>query len=132
MQLGVYSCYRVLLLSYFLRVRSGVGNITVLVAAKGHSEGIVENQKFCQFGIQCNSTATGGKRFLFVAPAIIGIGLRNGLGNHRNCGAVVTENRLKGNDPLAQLAEQLPFKQWVWSSNLQRVTMTRKYELCTS
>ena len=26
------------------------------------------------------------------------------------------------NDPLAQLAEQLPFKQWVWSSNLQRVT----------
>ena len=25
-------------------------------------------------------------------------------------------------DPLAQLAEQLPFKQWVWSSNLQRVT----------
>ena len=27
------------------------------------------------------------------------------------------------NDPLAQLAEQLPFKQWVWSSNLQRVTI---------
>ena len=26
------------------------------------------------------------------------------------------------NDPLAQQAEQLPFKQWVWSSNLQRVT----------
>ena len=25
-------------------------------------------------------------------------------------------------DPLAQQAEQLPFKQWVWSSNLQRVT----------
>ena len=30
------------------------------------------------------------------------------------------------NDPLAQLAEQLPFKQWVWSSNLQRVTKTLK------
>ena len=28
-------------------------------------------------------------------------------------------------DPLAQLAEQLPFKQWVWSSNLQRVTIGR-------
>ena len=28
-------------------------------------------------------------------------------------------------DPLAQLAEQLPFKQWVWSSNLQRVTKKR-------
>ena len=26
-------------------------------------------------------------------------------------------------DPLAQQAEQLPFKQWVWSSNLQRVTI---------
>ena len=29
-------------------------------------------------------------------------------------------------DPLAQLAEQLPFKQWVWSSNLQRVTKNRE------
>ena len=29
---------------------------------------------------------------------------------------------IPANDPLAQLAEQLPFKQWVWSSNLQRVT----------
>ena len=28
-------------------------------------------------------------------------------------------------DPLAQLAEQLPFKQWVWSSNLQRVTIKK-------
>ena len=26
------------------------------------------------------------------------------------------------NDPLAQLAEQLPFKQWVRSSNLRRIT----------
>ena len=25
-------------------------------------------------------------------------------------------------DPLAQSVEQRPFKQWVWSSNLQRVT----------
>ena len=33
-------------------------------------------------------------------------------------------------DPLAQLAEQLPFKQWVRSSNLRRVTKERKYELC--
>ena len=32
-------------------------------------------------------------------------------------------------DPLAQLAEQLPFKQWVWSSNLQRVTTTILYKL---
>ena len=39
---------------------------------------------------------------------------------------------IPANDPLAQLAEQLPFKQWVWSSNLQRVTKGRKYELCTS
>lgn len=31
-------------------------------------------------------------------------------------------------DPLAQLAEQLPFKQWVWSSNLQRVTKRSLYE----
>ena len=30
------------------------------------------------------------------------------------------------NDPLAQLAEQLPFKQWVWSSNLQRVTTSSR------
>ena len=30
-------------------------------------------------------------------------------------------------DPLAQLAEQLPFKQWVWSSNLQRVTKKSRY-----
>ena len=29
-------------------------------------------------------------------------------------------------DSLAQLAEQLPFKQWVWSSNLQRVTNKRR------
>ena len=29
-------------------------------------------------------------------------------------------------DPLAQLAEQLPFKQWVWSSNLQRVTKRKR------
>ena len=29
-------------------------------------------------------------------------------------------------DPLAQSVEQLPFKQWVWSSNLQRVTKTLK------
>ena len=29
-------------------------------------------------------------------------------------------------DPLAQLAEQLPFKQWVWSSNLQRVTTSSR------
>ena len=33
---------------------------------------------------------------------------------------------IPANDPLAQLAEQLPFKQWVWSSNLQRVTKKRK------
>ena len=32
---------------------------------------------------------------------------------------------IPANDPLAQLAEQLPFKQWVWSSNLQRVTKKR-------
>ena len=32
------------------------------------------------------------------------------------------------NDPLAQQAEQLPFKQWVWSSNLQRVTIRSLYE----
>ena len=38
---------------------------------------------------------------------------------------------IPANDPLAQLAEQLPFKQWVWSSNLQRVTKGRKYEPCT-
>ena len=30
------------------------------------------------------------------------------------------------NDPLAQQAEQLPFKQWVWSSNLQRVTTSEQ------
>ena len=35
---------------------------------------------------------------------------------------------LNGFDPLAQLAEQLPFKQWVRSSNLRRVTKGRKYE----
>ena len=29
-------------------------------------------------------------------------------------------------DPLAQLAEQLPFKQWVRSSNLRRVTKNRQ------
>ena len=33
-------------------------------------------------------------------------------------------------DPLAQLAEQLPFKQWVWSSNLQRVTIKSKRYRC--
>ncbi len=33
---------------------------------------------------------------------------------------------LSVNDPLAQLAEQLPFKQWVWSSNVQRVTKKEK------
>ena len=33
-------------------------------------------------------------------------------------------------DPLAQLAEQLPFKQWVWSSNLQRVTIKAKRYRC--
>ena len=34
-------------------------------------------------------------------------------------------------DPLAQLAEQLPFKQWVWSSNLQRVTTPEQSPLCS-
>ena len=34
---------------------------------------------------------------------------------------------IPANDPLAQLAEQLPFKQWVWSSNLQRVTKKRRH-----
>ena len=29
-------------------------------------------------------------------------------------------------DPLAQSVEQLPFKQWVWSSSLQRVTNKEK------
>ena len=29
---------------------------------------------------------------------------------------------IPANDPLAQSVEQLPFKQWVWSSSLQRVT----------
>ena len=33
------------------------------------------------------------------------------------------EYRKIQHDPLAQQAEQLPFKQWVWSSNLQRVTI---------
>ena len=36
----------------------------------------------------------------------------------------IAQNRK--NDPLAQLAEQLPFKQWVRSSNLRRVTKNRK------
>ena len=35
-------------------------------------------------------------------------------------------------DPLAQLAEQLPFKQWVRSSNLRRVTKRDKSELFRS
>ena len=33
---------------------------------------------------------------------------------------------IPANDPLAQSVEQLPFKQWVWSSSLQRVTKTLK------
>ncbi len=32
-------------------------------------------------------------------------------------------------DPLAQLAEQLPFKQWVRSSNLRRITKIQGYPL---
>lgn len=36
----------------------------------------------------------------------------------------IVQNRK--NDPLAQLAEQLPFKQWVRSSNLRRVTKNKK------
>ena len=35
-------------------------------------------------------------------------------------------------DPLAQLAEQLPFKQWVRSSNLRRVTKKGRYHLGSS
>ena len=31
-------------------------------------------------------------------------------------------------DPLAQLAEQLPFKQWVRSSNLRRVTKKQGHD----
>ena len=34
---------------------------------------------------------------------------------------------LNGFDPLAQLAEQLPFKQWVRSSNLRQVTKNSRY-----
>ncbi len=34
---------------------------------------------------------------------------------------------IPANDPLAQLAEQLPFKQWVRSSNLRRVTKIQGY-----
>ena len=33
---------------------------------------------------------------------------------------------IPANDPLAQSVEQLPFKQWVWSSSLQRVTNKEK------
>ena len=33
---------------------------------------------------------------------------------------------IPANDPLAQSVEQLPFKQWVWSSSLQRVTKKAK------
>ena len=35
-------------------------------------------------------------------------------------------------DPLAQLAEQLPFKQWVRSSNLRRVTKKGRYRMVSS
>ncbi len=34
---------------------------------------------------------------------------------------------IPANDPLAQLAEQLPFKQWVRSSNLRRVTKKKNH-----
>ena len=46
------------------------------------------------------------------------------MSEQRKCFAPIfaAESGIEQNDPLAQQAEQLPFKQWVWSSNLQRVT----------
>ena len=40
------------------------------------------------------------------------------------CWARAGAPREAKNDPLAQSVEQLPFKQWVWGSNPQRVTTT--------
>ena len=39
---------------------------------------------------------------------------------------------IPANDPLAQLAEQLPFKQWVRSSNLRRVTKKSRYQMVSA
>ena len=47
--------------------------------------------------------------------------------------AIIIKRQIAQNrkdDPLAQLAEQLPFKQWVRSSNLRRVTIKAKQYRC--
>ena len=71
--------------------------------------------------------------FLFLPDSPVGVNIGmspSGKAPDFDSGIRRFESCHPSHDPLAQLAEQLPFKQWVWSSNLQRVTIKSKRYRC--
>ena len=59
--------------------------------------------------------SVSGQHFIGMSPSGKAPDFDSGIRRFKSC-------HPSHNDPLAQLAEQLPFKQWVRSSNLRRVT----------
>lgn len=68
-----------------------IGYVSVLVATQSHSEGDIHNQEFCEFCVQCDRAAGGGKGVLLVAPTLIGAGLGDTLGDYGYGRTVVTK-----------------------------------------
>ena len=62
--------------------------------------------------------SVSGQHFIGMSPSGKAPDFDSGIRRFKSC-------HPSHNDPLAQLAEQLPFKQWVRSSNLRRVTTKR-------
>ncbi len=82
------------------------------------------------------SVSVSGQHFIGMSPSGKAPDFVSGIRRFKSCHPsqrLVRQTAFASqHDPLAQLAEQLPFKQWVWSSNLQRVTKRDKSELFRS